>query len=81
MGYEASCYRIRALYTANETFDTSVIRFRIHFYAEPIVILSFSPSLRIELAGKHAKHVSDLKLYYEHEIDELKSQLNRLKMG
>ncbi|UJR13577.1 hypothetical protein I4U23_000590 [Adineta vaga] len=37
--------------------------------------------LRTELSTKHAKHISDLKLYYEHEIEELKNQLNNLKMG
>ncbi|CAF4180800.1 unnamed protein product [Rotaria sordida] len=38
-------------------------------------------NLRNELSTKHAKHVSDLKLYYEHEIDELKNQLNISRMG
>ncbi|CAF3394926.1 unnamed protein product [Rotaria socialis] len=38
-------------------------------------------NLRAELSAKHAKHISDLKLYYEHEIDELKSQLNVSKMS
>jgi hypothetical protein len=38
-------------------------------------------SLRTELSAKHAKHIADLKLYYESEINELKSQLNRIKMG
>ncbi|CAF4046419.1 unnamed protein product, partial [Rotaria sp. Silwood1] len=33
-------------------------------------------NLRNELSAKHAKHISDLKSYYEHEIDELKNQLN-----
>ncbi|CAF1227258.1 unnamed protein product [Adineta steineri] len=37
--------------------------------------------LRTELSVKHAKHISDLKLYYEHEIEELKNQLNTTKMG
>ncbi|CAF0899162.1 unnamed protein product [Adineta ricciae] len=37
--------------------------------------------VRTELSAKHAKHISDLKLYYEHEIEELNSQLNNLKMG
>jgi hypothetical protein len=41
----------------------------------------FSFSLRTELLAKHAKHISDLKLYYEHEIDELKNQVNSSKMG
>ncbi|CAF0800078.1 unnamed protein product [Adineta steineri] len=38
-------------------------------------------NLRTELSVKHAKHISDLKLYYEHEIEELKNQLNTTKMG
>ena len=42
--------------------------------------LSFS-SVRLELSAKHSKHISDLKLYYEHEIEELKNQLNRTRMG
>ncbi|CAF5218944.1 unnamed protein product, partial [Rotaria magnacalcarata] len=37
--------------------------------------------LRAELSAKHAKHISDLKLYYEHEINELKRQLNVSKMS
>jgi len=38
------------------------------------VLLLFS--LRTELTAKHAKHISDLKSYYEDEIEELKKQLN-----
>ncbi|CAF2071532.1 unnamed protein product [Rotaria magnacalcarata] len=38
-------------------------------------------NLRAELSAKHAKHISDLKLYYEHEINELKRQLNVSKMS
>ncbi|CAF0753747.1 unnamed protein product [Rotaria sordida] len=34
-----------------------------------------------ELSALHAKHIADLKLYYEYEINELKSQLNRARMG
>ncbi len=41
----------------------------------------FTFSLRTELSAKHAKHIADLKLYYEYEINELKSQLNRIRMG
>ncbi len=41
----------------------------------------FFYSLRTELSTKHEKHISDLKLYYEEEIDQLKNQLNRSKMG
>ena len=43
-------------------------------------IVQIFSSLRTELSAKHAKHVSDLKLYYEHELDEVKSQLNRCKL-
>lgn len=38
-------------------------------------------SVRLELSAKHAKHISDLKSYYEHEIEELTDQLNRNRMG
>ncbi|CAF0769667.1 unnamed protein product [Rotaria sp. Silwood1] len=38
-------------------------------------------NLRTELSALHAKHIADLKLYYEYEINELKSQLNRTRMG
>ena len=31
--------------------------------------------------ARHAKYIDDLKLYYEYEINELKSQLNRSRMG
>ncbi|CAF2130505.1 unnamed protein product [Rotaria magnacalcarata] len=38
-------------------------------------------NLRTELSAIHSKHIADLKLYYEYEINELKSQLNRARMG
>lgn len=37
-------------------------------------------NLRIELKAKHARHVQDLKDYYEKELDEHKAQLNAYKL-
>jgi hypothetical protein len=37
-------------------------------------------NLRQELKNKHARHVQDLKDYYDKEIDDLKRQLNGYKM-
>ncbi|CAF0842617.1 unnamed protein product [Adineta steineri] len=38
-------------------------------------------NLRTHLSARHARQVDDLKLRYEYEINDLKSQLNRTKLG
>lgn len=37
-------------------------------------------NMRMELKNKHARHVQDLKDYYERELDELKRQLSSYRM-
>jgi glucosamine 6-phosphate synthetase-like amidotransferase/phosphosugar isomerase protein len=37
-------------------------------------------NLRIELKNKHARHVQDLKDYYEKELDDMKKQLNAYRL-
>ncbi len=56
----------------------------IHFF---LFLIEFNISFvdfsspRTELPAKHARHTTDLKSYYDYELDELKNQLNRAKMG